>query len=29
MEDLEEHFSYQRETDESNKLSNQRRNQLL
>ena len=26
MEDLEEHFSYQSETDESNKLSNQRRN---
>ena len=26
MEDLEEHFSYQSETDESNKLSNQRWN---
>ena len=29
MEDLEEHSSYQSETDESNILSNQRRNQLF
>ena len=29
MEGLEEHFSYQSETDDSNKLSNQRRNQLF
>ena len=29
MEDLEEHFSHQSEIDESNKLSNQRRNQLF
>ena len=29
MKALEEHFSHQSETDESNKLSNQRRNQLF
>ena len=29
MEALEEHFSYQSETHESNKLSKQRRNQLF
>ena len=29
MEDLEEHFSYQSKPDESNKISNQRRNQLF